>query len=269
MGQRFLKRQTTNQAAVEGKGIIYDINGQVVMDSTDMMLVPKGTTADAISSYTEGHIRYNTDTNEFECFQNGALRKMRFKEPTTISQQTLGLGDAVETIFGPLDSGDADYPTPLAAQNVLVLVENVFQIATTNYTLVQNPGGSLTIVSIDSIDGGTGYATVTTSAAHGLTTDDQIAISGVETDPDDNLELLNVGDDSSSPYSVPVTVINGTQIEIRIDVTGGVPANYIANSGKIYTVGSATGPYLPGYYIQFTSAPDLGKPITVIHNFDK
>jgi hypothetical protein len=136
---RFLKRQTTNQDAVEGKGIIYDVNGQIVLDSTDMMLVPKGTTADATTSYTEGHIRYNTDTNEFECYQNGSLRKMRFKEPTTIVQQNFGNGDAVITLFGPLDSGDTDYPAPLAAQNVLVFADNVIQLTPTNYTMVQNP----------------------------------------------------------------------------------------------------------------------------------
>lgn len=173
---RYLKRQTTNQAAVGGKGVIYDINGQVVLDSTDMMLVPKGSTADATTSYTEGHIRYNTDTNEFECYQNGALRKMRFKEPTSITQQNLGNGDATETVFGPLASGDSDYPVPAAAQNVLVFVENVFQIATTNYTLEQSTSGSLT---------------------------------------------------------------------------------------------GPNAPYADGYYIKFTSAPDLGKPVNVLHNFDK
>ena len=27
--------------------------------------------------------------------------------------------------------------------------------------------------------------------------------------------------------------------------------------------------YADGYFLEFTSAPDLGKPITVLHNFDK
>ena len=79
-------------------------------------------------------------------------------------------------MFGPLASGDADYPVPAAAQNILVFVENVFQISTTNYTLEQSVSGSLT---------GPGA------------------------------------------------------------------------------------PYADGWYIKFTSAPDLAKPITVLHNFDK
>ena len=46
-------------------------------------------------------------------------------------------------------------------------------------------------------------------------------------------------------------------------------ANYIPNSGITLRAGTSTGPYLNGYYLQFTSAPDLDKPITVLHNFDK
>ena len=269
---RLIKAQNTNLRNITGKGVKYDINDQVIVDSTNVMLVAKGTTAQRPSTPVNGHIRYNTDDEQFEAYQNGAWRELRFKEPNQdpgIVQQNLGSGDAIETIFGPLDSGDTDFPVPTAAQNILVFVENVFQISGTNYTLVQNPGGSLIIASIDSIDGVTGYPTVTTTTSHGLETGDLIGVSGVESDPDDNLELLNVGDDSTSPSSVQVTKVDADSIEIHIDVTGGTPANYIANSGKIYTAGSVTGPYLPGWYLQFTSAPDLDKPITVLHNFDK
>ena len=269
---RLLKAQNTNLRNINGKGVKFDVNNQVIVDTTNTMLLPKGTTAQRPTSPANGHLRYNTDDEQFEAFQNGAWRELRFKEPNQdpgIIQQTLGNGDAVETIFGPLDSQDPDFPVPVSAQNILVFVENVYQIPVTNYTLVQNPGGPYIISSVDSIDGATGFPTVTTASAHGLTTGDIVGISGVETDPDDNLELLNVGDDSTSPSSVTVTVTNSTQVEIHIDVTVGVPGNYIAGSGKIYLAGSVTDPYLPGWYIQFGSAPDLDKPITVLHNFDK
>ena len=219
---RYVKRQNTNRAAVNGKGVIYDVNGQVVMDSTDMMLVPKGTDADVTTSYTEGHIRYNTDSDEFECYQNGALRKMRFKEPTTITQQNLGNGDASITIFGPLDSGDTDYVEPAAAQNVLVLVENVFQLATTNYTLQQNPSSA-----------GTGQEV---TAGSFVTSTEYIITATGSTD----FTLVGAAD---------------------------------SNPGTVFTAtgaGSGTGTARPtGYYLEFTSAPDLGKPVTVLHNFDK
>lgn len=176
---RLLKAQNTNLRNIYGKGVKYDIDDQVILDSNNVMLVPKGTTAQRPSTPITGHVRYNTDANEFEAYQNSAWRKVRYKEPNQdpgITQQNLGNGDADETVFGPLASGDADYPVPAAAQNVLVFVENVFQISGTNYTLEQSVSGSLT---------------------------------GPNT------------------------------------------------------------PYADGWYIKFTSAPDLAKPITVLHNFDK
>ena len=176
---RLIKAQTTNLRSVAGRGVKYDINDQVILESTNTMLVPKGTTAERPASPNNGHLRYNTEDNQFEAYQNSAWRELRFKEPNQdpgIVQQNLGNGDATETVFGPLASGDADYPVPAAAQNVLVFVENVFQISTTNYTLEQSVSGSLT---------------------------------------------------------------------------------------------GPNAPYADGWYIKFTSAPDLAKPITVLHNFDK
>lgn len=141
---RLIKAQNTNLRNIYGKGVRYDVNDQVIVDSTNTMLIPKGTTAERPTSPVDGHIRYNTDVNQFETYQNSAWRNVRFKEPNQdpgIVQQNLGLGDASEVYFGPLDSGDTDYPVPAAGQNILVFVENVFQIHTTNYVLTQNPPG--------------------------------------------------------------------------------------------------------------------------------
>lgn len=173
---RLLKAQNTNLRNIKGKGVKYDVNDQVILDSTNCVLVPKGTTAQRPTSPVNGHVRYNIDDNEFEAYQNGAWRELRYKEPGIILQQNLGNGDATETVFGPLNSGDTDFPIPAAAQNVLVLIENVFQISTTNYTLEQSVAGNLT---------------------------------------------------------------------------------------------GPNAPYADGWYIKFTSAPPLAKPITVLHNFDK
>jgi len=143
---RLLKAQNTNLRSINGKGVKYDINDQVILDSDNVMLIPKGTEAQRPDSATDGHMRYNTDDNQFEVRQNGAWRELRFKEPNQdpgIVQQNLGNGDAVETVFGPLDSGDPDFPVPAAAQNIILLIENVFQLSTTNYTLEQSSNGNL------------------------------------------------------------------------------------------------------------------------------
>ena len=266
---RLLKAQNTNLRNIYGKGVKYDVNDIVRLDSDKAMLVPKGTSAERPTSPADGYLRYNTDHNRFEVYENGAWVGVRSTVPSTtapITVQTLGYGDAVEIFFGPLDSSDPFVPAPVAAQNVLVFVENVYQLPTTNYTLVQNPGSRKEIASIVSV----GTTTVIeTTAAHGYTTDDLIYISGVESSIDDNLELLNT-DDSSSPGShTIVSIPSSTRIEVAVDTTGANIANYVPNTGFILKSGTSTGPYLPGWYIQFSSAPDLDKPITVLHNFDK
>jgi len=266
---RLIKAQNTNLRNITGKGVKYDINDQVIVDSTNVMLVPKGTTAQRPSTPINGHFRYNTTDNRFEIYEAGAWYGVRIAAPSTtapVTQQNLGSGDAVETIFGPLNSSDPLYPVPTAAQNILVFVENVFQISGTNYTLVQNPGNQNTISTVVS----TGATTVIQTATnHGYTTSDLIYITEVESTIDDALENLNT-DDSSSPGSHTIVSIPApNQIEVGVDTSGGNTANYVPNSGEIFRAGSSTGPYLPGWYLQFTSAPDLDKPITVLHNFDK
>ena len=175
---RLLKAQNTNRRTIYGRGVQFDIDDQVYMESTNSIRVPKGTTAERPANPENGHFRYNTTDNRFEVYENGSWAGVRGVTPVLvgITQQSLGNGDATETVFGPLASGDPEFPVPAAAQNVLVFVENVFQIATTNYTLEQSSSGNL-----------------------------------------------------SGPNS----------------------------------------PYADGWYIKFGSAPDLAKPITVLHNFDK
>ena len=153
---RLLKGQNTNSRNIYGRGLQVDTLDQLIADSTNSLRVPYGTGDTAYAAGTpqnqrpttpvNGHARYNTDLESFELYQDSAWRRLRFLEPTTIIQQNLGNGDATIILFGPLDSQDANtnYKAPAAAQNVLVLVENVFQLSTTNYTLVQNPTSTTT-----------------------------------------------------------------------------------------------------------------------------
>ena len=172
---RFLKQQSTNTRGAIGTGIRYDGTSQAIIDGTQAIVVPLGTTAQRPASSTNGQLRYNTTNNEFEVYENSEWKNLRYNEPNPIGivQQNLGTGDGTETTFGVLNSGDTDFPAPASASSVIVLVENVFQISTTNYTLVQNP--------------------------------------------------------SSGPNA----------------------------------------PYAAGYYIVFSTAVPTGKPVTVLHNFDK
>ena len=111
--------------------------------SSSAMRVPQGSDAQRPSNAQLGQMRFNTTNNSVEFYDNGVWKEIRLKEPTPITQQSLGTGDGVETVFGPLDANDTSYPVPQTAQSVLVLVENVLQISTTNYTLEQSTSGNL------------------------------------------------------------------------------------------------------------------------------
>ena len=141
---RYLKRQTLDRRTANNTTLYTDagrINVYLEPTGTGSVVVPKGNTATKPSGVT-GMIRYNTQTDQFEGYQSGAWRTFRFKESTAITQQNLGAGNGSEVYFGPLN------PAPPATvqsggtwggQNVLVIVENVLQLHTTNYTVLQNP----------------------------------------------------------------------------------------------------------------------------------
>jgi hypothetical protein len=230
---RLLKAQNTNLRNIYGKGVKYDVNGQVIMDTTNVMLVPKGNTDEFITSPVDGHIRYNTDLNELQVVSENEWRSVRYKEPNNdpgIIQQPLGNGAGIGTgivLFGPLDSQDPnlEYTAPAAAQNILVFVENVFQISTTNYTLVQNPSSTGTGQEVESGNFIIGEQYIIT--ATGVT--DFVTEHGAA---------------DNNPGTTFTAASAGTS-----DATG------LAR--------------LTGYYLSFTSEPDLNKPVTVLHNFDK
>ena len=142
---KFLKSQNTSRYSPTDNTIRVNPYGRAVMDFNGGLLVPKGTTAQrpqlsGVRQPTDanGTIRYNTTTNELEGYIGGNWETIRAPGASSISIQTLGPGNATETVFGTLSQ------IPASANNIIVLVENVFQIPTTNFTLEQSSSGSLT-----------------------------------------------------------------------------------------------------------------------------
>ena len=163
---RYLKRQTLDRRTANNTSLYTDaerINVYLEPTGTGSVVVPKGNTATKPSGVT-GMIRYNTQTDQFEGYQSGAWRTFRFKESTAITQQNLGAGNGAEVYFGPLN------PAPPAivqsggawgGQNLLVVVENVLQLHSTNYTVVQNPTlGAETYSGVTSVSVGSGNTTL-------------------------------------------------------------------------------------------------------------
>lgn len=144
---KFLKTKNISKFSVSDNAYIQFPSGRIFIDSTNSLQIPKGSTADRpqASLLSSSMVRYNTSSGAgnnpastaigLEVYHDGAWRTVRFKGPSTITKQTLGPGNSSETKFGPLTF------VPSTADNILVLVENVFQISTTNFTIVTNPVG--------------------------------------------------------------------------------------------------------------------------------
>lgn len=140
---KFLKSQNTSRYSPSDNTFQVNPYGRAVMDFNGGVLLPKGTTAQrpqltGVRQPTDanGTIRYNTDLNEIEAYVGGNWETVRAPGASAISIETFGPGDGVDTIFGKLAN------VPASANNVIVLVENVMQIPTTNFTLNQNPSST-------------------------------------------------------------------------------------------------------------------------------
>lgn len=160
---RFIKQSQLNFRNVKDYSVVVETDGRVTMDGIISLQLPSGT-GDPVElpgtdlnqrpvSAVNGMIRYNTygpDGGELEAYQAGSWRPIRFKEPTRVILDYLGTGDDVETIFGPLDPDPFLYPTiesgttwdsTQIALNLVVFVENVQQLGTINFDVIQQPTG--------------------------------------------------------------------------------------------------------------------------------
>jgi hypothetical protein len=170
---KFLKTKNISQFSINDRALIYYPAGngpgnRVVVNANGGMMLPKGTTAQrpqltGVRQPTDanGTIRYNTSSTSIEAYIGGSWVTVSTALASAVVKQTLGPGDGVSTIFGPLNSTFA--PSYAAsADNVIVLVENVMQISTTNFGIFQNPsttgtGAEINATALSSANNSTSY----------------------------------------------------------------------------------------------------------------
>lgn len=155
---RFLKSQYTSKYSPNDNTVRVNPYGRAVMDFNGGIMIPKGTTAQRPQLTgvrhpidANGYLRYNIDNDAvtgqpigIEAYVGGNWEVVRAPGAAAVSIETFGPGNAVDTVFGPLAK------VPASANNIIVLVENVFQIPTTNFTLNQNPTSTGTGEEVDS-----------------------------------------------------------------------------------------------------------------------
>jgi len=259
---RYLRQHVLNRRSPSDSRVKIDMTDSIVMDTSNNMLMPRGTTAERPVSPVNGMMRYNTTTTQVEVYQGGTgtsggtWRSLRFKESTAITQQTLGPGDDILRHFGPLNPAPpttTESGSTFGAQNLLVYIDTVPQIPNTNFVLIQNP--CVAIGTILSFDSGTKRITSSNTSVINFSTlsfhaDQEITITG------------------SASNNGTYTIVSVTSSYIEV-----AEALVTESEGASVTV---TAGYASGWYIKFNESvpsfdPIGGQPlyITVIHGFDK
>lgn len=249
---RFLKTLTLNRRAIYDSRVALDTSNNFTVKDSKVMTLPNSSST--VSGVT-GMIRYNngaynaiTNPNggQVEVYQNGYWRALRYKESGGITQQNLGNGDYREIYFGPLNpappsAGLVESGKTWGGQNLLVIVENVVQVHTTNYTVVQNP--VITAATDGNVNSGS--FTITLSSASIALLPTTTVVTG-------------------SPYlqaGTTATVTSSTQVTLNLPTSGGtIPSG----TTLTFTLGTAA-----DYYLLFSSPVPLGKPVIVLHGFDR
>jgi len=151
---RYLKAKNISKWSINDQTLIaypsqFDPAGRgnrVVMNATGGLMLPKGTTdqrplLSGVRQPTDanGTIRYNTTTRTLEAYIDDVWEVVKAPGSLAITKQTLGPGDGDSSIFGPLNTVPPGTSYLASDFNIIVLVENVFQISPTNFSVVQNP----------------------------------------------------------------------------------------------------------------------------------
>lgn len=229
---RYVKRLNLDSQNPKDITWAVEADGRIQTDSSAEMQLPAGSTNQRVEPYHNGQIRYNNDVNEIEAYINGQWELLRTRRQANIQFQTIATGNYVNTVYGPLSYRQ----DPTKPQNVFVFVENVYQVPSINYTLVNDP------IIIRSTVG------VTNPGVTTINIDDKTDI---------NVGQIISGDVGISP---------GTTV-IAVSTTSNAVSISAATLGTIQAGIGLNFAFSTGTYVSFTSAPPL-KPIYALNGFD-
>jgi len=148
---RFLRNINLNPKAPHDQRLVITKADEVQFNTPGSLKLPSGSTAQRAASPTNGMMRLNTDTSQVEVYQSSSWRSLRYKESGAIALQSLGNGDGISTLYGPLSPAPPSISQSgytWTGANLMVYVENVFQIYNTNYLIAQNPTVNTTVNTI-------------------------------------------------------------------------------------------------------------------------
>lgn len=283
---RYLKTQSTNRRLLQGKALKFTQFNELIAESTGAFTMPKGTDAQRPATQEIGMVRYNTTKRVFEFYQdtgqgNADWTTIRLSEPVAVTQQNLGGGDDIDCIFGPLDAYPSDpsalYKVPATIEQILVMVENVLQIPNNNVFLVDDPCntqtnqmGAVADYGLDIGQSATGTGAFQIKRINGLLQFTDFQTKGYHID---QTVIVTGTQNNNGTYTVTdVTpeylVVDRPLIQEGNNVGGNT--FFLDGQSSIRGTSYPTGtPGSPLTYIRFGTAVPTGKPVTVLHNFDK
>jgi len=229
---RYVKRLNLDRQNPVDSTWAVEADGRIVTDSVAEMQLPKGSTAQRVEPYNNGQIRYNTDVHELEAYINGQWELLRTRRQGNITFQTIATGNYVNSIFGPLSYRQ----DPNKPQNVFVFVENVYQVPSINYNLINDPTVSKSTVGV---------------------TNPGVTVLNIDDKDDINVGQIVSGDVSIAP---------GTSV-VSISTTTNAVTLSAATLGTIQAGVTVNFAFSTGTYVSFTSAPPE-KPIYALNGFD-
>jgi hypothetical protein len=244
---RYLKQQNINRRTANHKSVYVDYTDTNVVlapVNSGSVVLPSGTTAQRPINPVNGMMRYNTNidgSGEVEIYQGSVWRSLRFKESTGIVQQNLGAGDGLNTIFGPLSPAPPSVVasgTTWGGQNLLVVVENVLQLNSINYVVVQNPTFSSETYTITT-------STALASNSNVLYLNSSLTATGAS--GNGSTVTLTFSTQNAPPFAVGSTIV----------VTGFTPTGYNGN----FTVTACTNSSV-SYASTFTTTMTFAGNIT-------
>jgi len=265
---KFLKTKNISKFSVSDRTFIVNPYGRITTNSTNSLQIPVGTDEEKpqTSLLREGMMRMNTGalgvnegTAQFEIYQAGAWRPVKFKVPSQISYSTPVAGNDLETIFyiDPQPPATIEDGNPWTGAQLMVYVENLFQLYNQNFVVVENPcnvqGTDISIDFATKTISSTGINFVTTGFHEGQT----ITLSGTALGSND-------GDFTIDSVTSSTIVVN----EVINDETAGATITIVGKS----TITNAV--YPAGKYIRFFEpVPSVGISgtiyVTIISWFDK
>jgi hypothetical protein len=256
---KFYKRNSLNPKDPMSNNFAVDSNGMILTKSVIGMELPAGSTANRpggtnypTEPLVSGTVRYNSDLRDLEVYERNQWERIRTVRPATITVQNLGNGDYSSTVFGPLNS-DYTASYTAGAQNIMVYVDNVYQIPVTNYDLELTPASITETLAAPAY---TGTNTVQVVAGIGS------PLTNIITATVGTMLVTGIGIQTGTTIirTFSERIINPTATNYYFVFSN--PVTRTLNSASTFLVS-----YTTGTYILFTGAVP-SKPVVALLGFD-